>query len=392
MKRFFVEVAWKSLHKHGEELCGDAVKITTTPQSLVVVLSDGLGSGVKANILATLTTQIVATMVEQGEELEDVVATLMETLPECQERRLAYATFAVLRVDRGREAYLVEYDSPPLILVRDGEVVELPFHEREVHGRLLREMQFTLQKGDYMVLVSDGYIHAGVGGLYRLGWGWKNLAIAVKRWAATGGEAHSLVDALSRTCLKLYDGKPGDDSTAVAMYVRPAIYATILTGPPRETADDRAVVERLMRSPGLKIICGGTTAQMAARELGEELEVEWIPPSKRAPGQRSRKGAPPTAKLNGVDLVTEGILTLSQTVEWLEQVEHVRELPAEQDAATRLARMLLGADFIHIIVGTAINQNQIADIVRGEPLRLVYVKELVRVLERHGKSVSVEYV
>ncbi|MGQ9517769.1 MAG: SpoIIE family protein phosphatase [Anaerolineae bacterium] len=368
------------------------MKVTATPEAFLVVLSDGLGSGVKANILSTLTAQIVATMVEQGASMDEVMETLAATLPECQVRKLAYATFAALRVERGRYAYLVEYDCPPLILIRDGQVVELPAEEREIHGRRIREVRFQLNEGDYMVLVSDGYIHAGVGGLYRLGWGWKNLATAVKRWAQTGGDAYSLIDALTRTCLKLYEGKPGDDATAVAMRVRPAIFVTVLTGPPRERADDRRAVEMLMQGRGYKIICGGTTAQLAARELGQELEIEWVPPSKRDKSVPQRKGSPPTARLKGVDLVTEGIITLSQTVVLLENAQSVHDLPAESDAATRLTRMLLSADFIHLIVGTAINPNQIADLLRGEPMRMVYVKELVRLLEQRGKRVVVHYL
>ncbi|HAZ31462.1 MAG TPA: serine/threonine protein phosphatase, partial [Dehalococcoidia bacterium] len=163
------------MNKHGEELCGDWVKVTTTPDALVVVLSDGLGSGVKANILATLTAEIAASMLERGSSVEEVIETLVATLPECQVRRLAYATFAVLQVFHGSEAYLVEYDTPPLILIRDNEVVDLPVTERVIAGRTIRESRFTLKDGDYMVMISDGYIHAGVGGLYRMGWGWKNV-------------------------------------------------------------------------------------------------------------------------------------------------------------------------------------------------------------------------
>ena len=121
-----VEIAWDSLCKHGEELCGDWIKVVPTQDDLVVVLSDGLGSGVKANILATLTAGIAAHMLERGASIDEVVETLVETLPECQVRHLAYATFAVLQVFHGREAYLVEYDSPPLILVRGGKVMEFP--------------------------------------------------------------------------------------------------------------------------------------------------------------------------------------------------------------------------------------------------------------------------
>ena len=170
-----VETAWDSLNKRGEELCGDWVKITRTRDSHIIVLSDGLGSGVKANILATLTAEIATSMLVQGARVDDVVETLVATLPECQVRHLAYATFSVLQVFHGREAYLVEYDSPPLILVRGGKVQELTATERVIAGRTIHEARFTLENDDYMAMVSDGYVHAGVGGLYRMGWGWKNI-------------------------------------------------------------------------------------------------------------------------------------------------------------------------------------------------------------------------
>lgn len=384
-----VEVAWDSLSKHGEELCGDWVKITATSDGLIVALSDGLGSGVKANILATLTAEIASKMLEGGCSIDEVVETLAGTLPECQVRHLAYATFAVLRVWRGREAYLVEYDSPPLIMVHAGQLIDLPMSERTVAGRKIREGHFDLEMGDYLVMLSDGYLHAGVGGLYRMGWGWKNIATSVRRWADTSGDAHQLTQALSRTCTKLYDGEPGDDATAIGMRVREVRRATVLTGPPSDPERDVQAVARLMLSAGPKVICGGTTAQMAARVLGKELKVEWQPRGGRP--AISRK-LPPAAQLEGVDLVTEGILTLSSAVDRLAEASTVHDLPNEQDAATRLARILLTADEVHFIVGDAINPQQLADVVRGKPMRQIYVEELVSQLARHSKQVSVEHL
>jgi hypothetical protein len=385
-----VEVAWESLSKHGEELCGDWVKVTRSENSLNVVLSDGLGSGVKANILATLTTEIASSMLSQGIATDEVLETLAETLPECQVRHLAYATFAALHVVDGREAHLVEYDSEPLILVRGGEVIEVPVEERLVAGRTVREGQFTLQEGDVLVMVSDGYVHAGVGGLYRFGWGWKNVATAVRRLAETRGDAYQLVRALKRTCLKLYGGEPGDDSTAVGMRVRPSRAVTVLTGPPSRPELDRATVERFMAGSGAKVICGGTTAQMAARELDRELVVDWLPPSKR--GKRGKQKLPPVAKLEGVDLVTEGVLTLSSAVDLIREAATIHDLATGSEADKQLARMLLQADEIRFIVGDAVNPHQLADIVRGKPMRQVYLEELVEVLEARNKQVSVEHV
>jgi hypothetical protein len=386
-----VEIARDSLCKHGEELCGDWVKVAATPDDLVVALSDGLGSGVKANILATLTAEIAADMLERGASLDEVVETLVETLPECQVRHLAYATFAVLRIHHAREVYLAEYDSPPLILVRRGKVVNLPLQERVIADRKMREGRFTIELGDTLVMLSDGYLHAGVGGLYRMGWGWQNIATAVQRWAATNGDCTQLAAALRHTCLKLSNNRPGDDATAVVMRVRPERKAVVMTGPPADAARDREAVARLMGAEGVKVICGGTTAQMAARVLDKPLRVEWRPQragSAQGPGAK----LPPAGQLEGIDLVTEGILTLSSTVDRLRAATTVSDLPPDQDAATRFARVLLDADQIHFIVGDAINPQQLADVVRGIPMRQIYLNELIAKLNELNKLVTMEHL
>ncbi len=390
--RLVVEYAWDSLNKTGEELCGDSVIIRSGADSFVAVLSDGLGSGVKASILSTLTAEIAAHLFDAGGSVEEVMQTLVETLPECSVRKLAYATFSVLTVKNGREAALFEFDSPPLILVRDSALLDIPLTVREVKGRSVREARFDLREGDCMVMITDGYEHAGLGGMYRLGWGWKNIALAVQRFLKTGVDAHRMTRALSQTCLKLYDGRPGDDSTVISMRVRPSVSVCILTGPPAEKEKDALAVSRLMGAEGAKIICGGSTSQMVARILGEELQVDWTPPWKRTEDAPRKKGSPPTAFLKGMDLVTEGILTLGQAVDLMRQARTIDDLPRDDDAATRLARYLLAADDILLIVGSAINPNQVADIVRGESMRMVYIRELVQDLNNRGKQVLVERI
>ncbi|MDD5170820.1 MAG: SpoIIE family protein phosphatase, partial [Syntrophales bacterium] len=168
--RQVIEFSWNSLNKVGEELCGDSVIIRNRHDSFVAVLSDGLGSGVKASILSTLTAEIAAGMFEAGGSVEEVMQTLVDTLPECSVRKLAYATFAVLIVYNGRDAHLVEFDSPPVILVRNNVRTQIPLEERNVKGRIIREAHFEIRENDYLVLISDGYEHAGLGGIYRLGW------------------------------------------------------------------------------------------------------------------------------------------------------------------------------------------------------------------------------
>jgi hypothetical protein len=390
--RQLVECNWASLNKSGEELCGDAVMIRTRADSFVAVLSDGLGSGVKASILSSLTAEIAARMFEADGTVEDVMQTLVETLPECSVRKLAYATFAVLIVYHGRDAHLVLFDSPPLILIRDNAIFTLPIEERQVEGRTIKEAHFELQENDYMVLSSDGYEHAGLGGIYRMGWGWKNLATAAQRFVQTGVDTVKLTEALSKTCMKLYSDKPGDDATVICMKVRPAISVCVLTGPPTNKELDDFAVSRLIAASGDKIICGGSSAQMAARVLNEKLDVEWVPPWKRTGEEPKKKGSPPTASLKGINLVTEGILTIGMALEIMRDTKTIHDLPKDNDAATRLARYFLAADDIHLIVGTAINPNQVADLIRGEPMRMVYIRELVNDLNARNKIVTVERV
>lgn len=390
--RQLVACTWVSLNKAGEELCGDSVMIRTKPDSFVAVLSDGLGSGVKASILSSLTAEIAARMFEADGTVEEVMQTLVETLPECSVRKLAYATFAVLIVYNGHDAHIVLFDSPPLILIRDNAIVTIPVEERQVKGRIIKEAHFQLRDNDYMVLVSDGYEHAGLGGIYRLGWGWKNVATAVQRFVQTGVDTVKLTEAMSKTCLKLYNDKPGDDATVICMKVRPSISICILTGPPANKDMDEFAVSRLMAAEGDKIICGGSTAQMTARILQEKLEVEWVPPWKRTSEEPKKKGSPPTAIIKGINLVTEGILTIGQALEIMRSARTIHDLPRDNDAATRLARYFLEADDIRLIVGTAINPNQVADLIRGEPMRMGYIRELVSDLNARNKIVTVERI
>ena len=158
-----VDISWKSLNKHHEELCGDKVEVLSTEDSEIVILADGMGSGVKANILATLTSKILGTMFLEGASIDACVDTIAKTLPVCKVREVAYATFSILQIFCNGEAYLVEYDNPLCVFVRDGKIVNYPYKERVIEGKTIREYRFQVQLKDCFVLMSDGVIYAGVG-------------------------------------------------------------------------------------------------------------------------------------------------------------------------------------------------------------------------------------
>lgn len=384
MKRLRVDIGMSHLNKHGEELCGDSVEVARSEGCVVVVLSDGLGSGVKANILSSLTAKMASTMLKEGLPLEEVIDTLVHTLPECEVRHLAYSTFAILQVFRDGRAYLAEYDTPEAIVGRGAELRHLPRRERRISDRVIKEAFFEVAEGDWIVLVSDGVLHAGIGGVWNLGWGWDRLANYLKGEAIKGSDAQTLAAEVIRVCNRLYDSRPGDDATCVAIRGRMPRSLTMLVGPPSDPRDDARVVQKLMSAEGKKAVCGGTTGNIiAARELKKPISVDLASMDKRVP---------PIGVIEGIDLVTEGMLTLSYALEMIKGGVSPRELAFKRDGASLLASMLLEADEIQIMVGRAINPaHQSPDVPPNLALKHKIVDELAHVLRDLGKTVEVEY-
>lgn len=266
-----VDVAYKSLNKMHEELCGDKVEILRTKDSTILILADGMGSGVKANILATLTSKILGTMFLNGADLDSCVETVAKTLPICQERLVAYATFSILQVFDSGEAYLVEYDNPSCIFIRDGALVPIPQNTREIAGKQINEYRFQVRLGDAFALLSDGTIYAGAGDLMNLDWTWDNMAAYALKTARITKSASRLATMLCQACDDLYEGHPGDDTTVAVMRITEVKKVKLMTGPPRSKEDDEAAVRRLMEGDSLRIVCGGTSAKIVSRVLGKKI-------------------------------------------------------------------------------------------------------------------------
>lgn len=377
------EVNIAQLCKHGEELCGDNVQVTRTADSVIVVVSDGLGSGVKANILATLTTKIASSMLARGASLDDVVETIAQTLPVCKERKIAYSTLQILRIDLLGNATLVEFDSPRTFLCRAGHVMPFPTQAKIIGGKEVLVGQIELQENDWLTLVSDGAIHAGIGGLLPLGLGWNGVAGRLSEDIAKAADTQELCSSLLNCCEGYYLGKPGDDTTIVAIKIRRPRRINLMMGPPASPEHDAAVVQRLLAAPGRKIVSGGTTATLVSRTIGKPLKVslEYHDPS-----------IPPIAHLEGIDLVTEGVLTLNAAVDRLRSPQELRQ-SKRQDGASLVARMLLESDHVHIWAGGAVNpahQNPLLP--NAMNIKVQVLSRLRTQLETLGKVVHIEWV
>jgi len=167
------EVHSLGLNRHGEELCGDQVKVLRTAQRTIVALSDGLGSGVKANILSRLTTEIIVTMMREDAALADVVETVAGTLPMCRVRRIAYATFVIIDIlHASGEFRLVNFDSPAPLYLHRGKVTPLERRTQSLEGKTLELSEGRLEHGDVLAAFSDGVLYAGMGTTLNFEWGW----------------------------------------------------------------------------------------------------------------------------------------------------------------------------------------------------------------------------
>ncbi len=377
------EVNVAQLCKTGEELCGDNVQVTRTADSVIIVVSDGLGSGVKANILATLTTKIASSMLARGTGLEDVVETITQTLPVCRERKIAYSTLQILRIDSRGNATLVEFDSPRTFLCRAAHVIPFPAQPRTVGGKTVLIGQFELQENDWITLVSDGVIHAGIGGLLPLGLGWNGVASRLSEDIAKASDSLDLCNSLLDCCDGYYLGKPGDDTTVVAIKIRRPYRLNLMMGPPATPEHDREVIERFLAAPGSKVVSGGTTATLVSRIIAKPLKVSL---------EYHDSNIPPIAHLEGIDLVTEGVLTLNAAADRLRAPKELRQ-SKRMDGASLVARMLLDSDHVHIWAGGAVNpahQNPLLPSAMN--IKLQVLSRLRTQLELLGKVVHMEWV
>lgn len=384
---FFIETSWGSLNHYGEELCGDKVEIIKNDDGILLVLSDGLGSGVKANILASLTSKIIASMVSAGTAIKDVVDTIASTLPVCKVRQVAYSTFTMMQIDREGNAYFVEFDNPSMVLMRDGKRVFIPWIEQNISGKQVREAHMKLRLGDQVITFSDGVIHAGVGQALNMGWQHENVVKFLEEEHQDKDNAADVQHRLLMKCYDLYEGRCGDDTTVAVLRVCEPKPCRVMVGPPVHPEDDEDVVNDLLSCPGIKVICGGTTSQIVSKRLGKELQIDlqYISPE-----------VPPIAHMDGVDLVTEGVVTLGKTLEILERYASTRDasvLREKKDGAYLLAETLTEkCTSVKFIVGRALNPaHQNPDMPISLSIKLRLVKDIADCLRGMGKPVTLRY-
>lgn len=389
MNNLCADIGYKSINHEGEQLCGDHVDIIEqNDNSTVIVLADGLGSGVKASILSTLTSKIISTMVAEGIALEECVSTIAATLPICSVRGVAYSTFTIIHLINNSLAELIQYDNPLVIMIRKGEIYDYPKTELNIGGKLIYKSEIDLRENDIFVAMSDGCPHAGIGIAFNFGWKREDIAQFMLGIADVGYTAKTLSTMLIDECDKQYGFHPGDDATACVVRIRRREPMNILFGPPRNPDDCDRMMSLFFSKEGKHIVCGGTTSKIAAKYLNKPITTSL---------NFEKSDVPPIAFIEGVDLVTEGVITINKVIEYakdsLDKNELYEHWSFSRDGASLICRLLFEeATDINFFVGRAVNPaHQNPDLPINFNIKMNLVEELSDCLKKMGKRIKVSY-
>ncbi len=389
MNNLCTDIGFKSVNKKGEQLCGDHIEIVDQNEnSLVLVLADGLGSGVKACILSTLTSKIISTMIANNLSVEECVSTIAATLPVCEKRGVAYSTFTIIRITNNSEAEIIQYDNPHVIMLRGGENCEYPRTSMEIGGKTIYKSRLPLEENDVFIAMSDGAIYAGVGKTLNVGWQRDSIIDFMVGNYDKKMSAKGISQLLLDECNDLYGGEPGDDTTVAAVKIRRRIPVSLMIGPPSNPGDLKKMQTLFFAKEGKHIVCGGTTSKLASEYLGKPVVpcLDYFDPE-----------IPPIAKIEGIDLVTEGVVTMTKVLEYagsyLNGSISISDLSMKKDGASRIAHMLFEeATDISFYVGRAVNpahQNPALPINFNVKMQLI--DEVSKKLKAMGKNISVSY-
>lgn len=389
MNDLCADIGFKSINHYGEELCGDHVDVVEQGEnSTVIVLADGLGSGVKASILSTLTSKIISTMMAEGLSVEECVSTIAATLPVCSQRGVAYSTFTIIHIIDNEFADIIQYDNPQVIVLRDDIEYDYPRTEMNIDGKTIYKSIVKLQENDIFVAMSDGCPHAGIGMSYNFGWKREEIVKYLESIAPGGYTAKNMSTCLVDECNRLYGSKPGDDATACVVKIRKRQPMNILFGPPSNRDDSDRMMSLFFSKAGKHIICGGTTSSIAAKYLGKPLKASLTFES---------SDVPPIATIEGVDLVTEGVITMNKVIEYAKDYlgdnEFYEHWNFQKDGASQICRLLFEeATDINFFVGRAVNPaHQNPDLPINFNIKMNLVSELSNSLVQMGKRIKVSY-
>lgn len=389
----FVEMESFQFTKTGQAACGDdlQIKVLKNENRYLAVLSDGLGSGVKANILANMTTTMALRFLQSNMDLLQSVETIMDSLPVCEVRKISYATFSMVDLRLGGITRVVEMGNPQYIQLRGPEEVPPLKHETIVSkhwpDRQVECYELKMEPGDRLIIASDGVTQSGLGEGTQYKFGWRRsgeMAFAQERIAENPDiSSYALARSIAYEAYGISQNTCKDDITCMVLYMRTPRVMRLLTGPPYHKEHDREYALQANLGEDHTVVCGGTTATILERVLGKRVQIDI---SRLKPGDK----LPPAGRMPGVAMVTEGILTLTRVCVALENDEELANVPT---AARRIIDMMMQHDIIEFVVGTKVNEaHQDPNLPQDLELRRGVIRRLCDVLQKkYRKETKVSY-
>ena len=378
----YIEIDKSQSAKHLGEICGDVIEFDRNKFSTTVILCDGLGSGIKANIAANMCAARMKQLLRSGFSLRKAFTNIASTMTEAVKDDLPFSAFSVMRILSDGTTSILTYEMPPPLFLSNRCSVILPQRNAPLKNGLISESNCVLKAGDSVLIMSDGITQAGLGKGLPLGWTIEGANKYVNECLANGILPKDIPEHVRHKAKEIWKEKPEDDCTVIAATSRPGRVMNIFTGPPKDEKSDPAIVKKFINSEGLKIVCGASTAKIVARELNKELNIN---------DNFSSFISPPDYSIDGIDLVTEGAVTLNQVYNiWDEDPQRFEK----NNPAADLYALLTVVDKVNFIIGTSQNPAN-ADITfrqMGILDRKKILELLTRKLEESGKLVVTEYV
>lgn len=391
-KDFHIEVDCQQRNHYQEKICGDVFlsKRIKEEGRIIAVLSDGLGHGVKANILATLSSTMALNFTREHKEVEKIASIIMNTLPVCSERKISYATFTIIDIEVNGAVTMLEFDNPLSVIIRGKEIFEpdwkvVELTEGRHAGKFLNTCSFTAMKEDRIISCTDGVVQSGLG-TERLpsGWGRENLVDYSRMLISSepSMSANKLSSKIVTMAHKNDDYRSRDDTSCLSIYFREPRRLLICTGPPYNREKDTVLTEKVTGFEGKVILSGGTTADIIARETGREIIDNLV---------FDDPELPPESFIENIDLVTEGILTLQKVADIL--ANYRRHKPGK-GPADKIVKLMMESDEIEFVIGTRINiAHQDPSLPVDLEIRRNVVKKIASLLEDNWlKEVHLEYL
>jgi hypothetical protein len=353
-----------------------------------------MGHGVRANILATLTATISLNFSIEHKDADALASLIMKALPTCADRGLSYATFTIIDITMESDTVsILEYDNPQTLIMRGSRMYEPKWtyvkyegDSKDKRAMDIKRCTFTPIIEDRIIFCSDGITQSGLGKGITMGWG-RNSLIKYVREVIESLPSISAANLAERVVKQasandLYT--PKDDLTCGVVYFRHPRKTLLCTGPPYNPEKDRQFAEILRDFAGTKIVSGATTTEIISRELKRPVIDE----------ERFDPTLPPSSKMDGVDIITEGVLTLSKVTHLLNTLNINSNTQFGKGPADQICKALLDSDEIYVLVGTKINETHHDPTLPVEiEIRKHLIQRLTKVLsEKFMKVVIIDYM